>query len=391
MKPKIILKKSFYYGQPIFKIDFPEDNERIKALVKLIPERKWCEEGKYLYAPNDKTILKKIFSLFRGVAYVDANHVFGKSLSQKKKEKFEYSKGIVPPEYVQTLEERRYSPNTINTYCSFFAMCVGHFRDRTLNEISKKEIEDYIYEIINKRNISHSTQNQIINAIKFYYEKVLGCERTVYEINRPKKERRIPEVFTKDEVIRILSNTNNIKHRTILTLIYSAGLRIGEAINMKPGDVDLTRKTLFVKQAKGKKDRITTLSNHIIPMLIEYVTEYKPSTYLFEGLNKGKYSATSVRKIFYKASRKAGIHKTGIRVHTLRHSYATHLLENGIDLRYIQTLLGHGSIKTTEIYTHVSTETISKIKSPLDGIIDEMLKNKANSESEIQEIKLIST
>jgi integrase/recombinase XerD len=390
MKPKIILKKSFYYGQPIFKIEFPLANEEIKQLVKQIPERKWCKEGSFLYTRNDAEILKDIFRLAKGIAFVDTTHVFNKTKVQKQKEQYEYSKGIVPKKYLQVLEERRYSINTINTYCHLFSMFIGYFKNRVLKEINKKEIEDYIHVLIRTRNISHSTQNQIINAVKFYYEKVLHNDRTVYEINRPKKERRIPEILSKGEVIRILSNTNNLKHRCILALIYSAGLRIGEALNMKPSDVDLTRKTLFVKQAKGKKDRITTLSNHIIPLLLEYVEEYKPATYLFEGLNEGQYSRQSIGNIFRRACKKAGIHKTGLRVHTLRHSFATHLLENGIDIRYIQSLLGHGSIKTTEIYTHVSTEAISKIKSPLDSILDEITENKENQEPKPQEFNLIS-
>ncbi|MBL4624108.1 MAG: site-specific integrase [Flavobacteriales bacterium] len=369
MKPKIILTKRFYYGKPIFKIEFPKGNERIKSLVKLIPQRKWCEEGQFLYAPNKSEILKDIFRIFRGKAWVDSDNIFKqKTFKQRKKENLVHYKLMVPPDYIQVLEERRYSENTVNTYCSLFAVFVGYYKGQKLENISKKEIENYVYHLIKTRKISHSTQNQIINAIKFYYEKVLGLNREIYQINRPRKERKIPEILSESEVIRMLSNTQNLKHRCILVLIYSAGLRIGEAINMRPSDIDLDRKILNVRQAKGKKDRITTLSTRFLPLLLSYIETYQPTNYLFSGQTNGKYSQESIRKIFKRACKKAGIHKVGLTVHTLRHSYATHLLEKGVDLRYIQTLLGHGSIKTTEIYTRVSEELIKKVQSPLDNI-----------------------
>ena len=225
--------------------------------------------------------------------------------------------------------------------------------------------------MIKSRSISHSTQNQHINAIKFYYEKVLGLNKDYYQINRPRKEKKLPQILSKVEVIRILSHTINIKHRTILAMTYSSGLRIGELLGLKASDIDIERNTIFIKQGKGKKDRLVKLAKNIIPLLREYVGEYKPTTFLFEGVNKNKYSQTSVRNILRNACKKSGIHKKEIKVHTLRHSYATHLLESGIDLRYIQSLLGHSSIKTTEIYTHISKDALNKVESPLDSIMSE--------------------
>ena len=366
---KIYLKKAFNYGSPILKVDFDQNDDQSKQLVKSFPDRKWSKEGNFLYVPNNSDVLKKIFSICKGKVWVDTSEVFNKkTIEQKKKEEYEYAKGLVPKEYVETLKFGRYSENTIQTYTSLFSMFIGHFPNRKLEEITKTEIEGYIYELIDKRDIAISTQNQIINAIKFYYEKVLGGDREVYDIKRPRKENRVPVVLSEYEVKNILSNISNLKHKVILSLIYAGGLRIGELCNLKAGDIDLNRQTMFVTQGKNKKDRITSLPSVIIPLLLKYVEEYKPKQYLFEGFNGNQYSKSSIRKIFYRACNKAGIHKTGLRVHTLRHSFATHLLEKGIDLRYIQALLGHSSILTTEIYTHVSDQQLNKIKNPLDNL-----------------------
>lgn len=369
---KIYLSKGYYYGAPILKVGFDMNDSYSKDLVKSFPERNWCKEGDYLYVPNNKDILKEIFNICRGKVWVDSSNVFkSTTFEHKKKEKLKLVKSAVPVKYIQTLKERRYSNNTILTYCDLFSQFIGYFKNDKLEELTRKEIEDYIYYLIESRNISHSTQNQHINAIKFYYEKVLGCPRDYYQINRPRKENRLPEVLSKAEVIRILSNTNNIKHRTILAMIYSSGLRIGELLSLKASDIDLDRKTMFIKRAKGKKDRIVKLSNNIVPLLYTYVQEYEPKSYLFEGIGGNKYSPTSVRNILKASCKKAEIHKKNIIVHTLRHSYATHLLEQGVDLRYIQTLLGHNSIKTTEIYTHVSKDALDNVESPLDKIMSE--------------------
>ena len=369
---KIHLSKAFYFGDPILKISFDQNDDISKTLVKLFPQRKWCTEGNFLFVPNKKELLKEIFHICKGKLWVDTTQVFQqKSFEAKKRDQLKINRTKVPPKYIQTLEERRYSINTINTYCDLFSQFAAYFAEQDLHEISKTEIESYIYELIQTRNISHSTQNQHINAIKFYYEKVLGFNRDFYQINRPRKQRKLPEILSKEEVIRILSNTSNVKHRTILAMTYSSGLRIGELLSLQANNIDLDRQTIFIRQGKGKKDRLVKLAKNIVPLLRQYVEEYEPTIYLFEGINKNKYSQTSVRNILKAACKKAGIHKKDIKVHTLRHSYATHLLEAGIDLRYIQSLLGHNSIKTTEIYTHISKDALNKVESPLDSMMTE--------------------
>ena len=221
--------------------------------------------------------------------------------------------------------------------------------------------------MVTDRKVSASYQNQAINAIKFYYERVLGSKRKFYFIERPNKEKTLPVVLNTDEIKQILNVTENLKHKTILALIYSAGLRISECINMKIKDIDSKRMQIRISQSKGKKDRYTLLSQKTLVLLRSYFLEYKPKDYLFESPTLEQYSASSIQAIFRASCAKAKITKKAT-VHTLRHSFATHLLENGTDLRYIQSLLGHESSKTTEIYTHITTKGFDQIKSPLDNL-----------------------
>ncbi len=241
------------------------------------------------------------------------------------------------------------------------------FSERKLDSITTQEINKYILKLIRTRGISNSQQNQRINAIKFYYEKVLGRKRMYYNVNRPKKEKRIPRILTVEEVELLLQHCTNLKHKCILMTLYSGGLRRSELINLKISDIDSQRMLIRITNSKGNKDRNTLLSEKLLKLLRDYYRYHKPKIWLFEGQGGGQYSATSIANILRKALKKAQIEKNAT-PHTLRHSFATHLLEQGINLRYIQELLGHSSIKTTEIYTHVSSKQLSKIKNPLDNL-----------------------
>jgi site-specific recombinase XerD len=206
-----------------------------------------------------------------------------------------------------------------------------------------------------------------INAIKFYFEKVILRPRIVVDLPRPKKPLLLPKVMGKKSIGRIIRETENIKHRCMLMLAYAAGLRVSEIVALRMRDIDSDRMTILVSRAKGKKDRLVGLSDMLLKELRQYYQMYKPREYLFEGEPGIHYSTRSVQKVFQSAKARAGIKIPG-GIHTLRHSYATHLLESGTDIRFIQELLGHNSILTTRRYTHVSTQFTSKIRSPLDDL-----------------------
>ena len=272
-----------------------------------------------------------------------------------------------PASYTEKLKELRYSINTQNVYTDLFEEFINYYPEKQAEEITEEEIISFLRYLVNERKISTSYQNQSINAIKFYYERVLGGKRKIYLIERPRKENYLPEVLSEEEVAAILKTITNIKHKALIMTIYSGGLRISELINLRIKDIDSNRMQIRIEQSKGKKDRYTLLSKKTLLTLRKYFAEYKPKEWLFEGENGGQYADSSIYSIFKKALVAAKITKK-VTIHSLRHSFATHLLENGTDLRYIQNLLGHSSSKTTEIYTHITNKGFDQIKNPLDKL-----------------------
>ena len=270
--------------------------------------------------------------------------------------------------FKQWLLSKRYSPSTIKTYSEALKSFLIFYREKPIAEISNEDVIIYNNEYILKNNLSASYQNQIVNAIKLFFQTIRETKMLVDKIHRPKRSKLLPNVLSKEEIKLILNVHNNIKHKMMLSLIYSCGLRCGELLALKPVHIDSKRNIVLLKNSKGQKDRIVPLSPFILEMLREYYKIFKPKTYLFEGQNIGlPYDARSLQLILKQALQKTGITKPAT-LHWLRHSYATHLLESGTDLRYIQELLGHSSSKTTEIYTHVSTKSIQQIKSPFDDL-----------------------
>ena len=266
------------------------------------------------------------------------------------------------------LKSQRYSPNTIKTYTE----ALGVFFQFHSNKAPEKlEIEDIIHfntGYILRKNLSASYQNQVINAIKLFYRNRFKRFMNLDNIQRPRREKRLPNVLSKQEIKAILEAPTNLKHRALLSLIYACGLRRSEVLNLTLKDVLSDRNLLFIRQSKGKKDRVVPISHKIIEMLRDYYKAFKPKTWLFEGQYTGdQYSERSLQLVLKQALQKAG-NKKPVSLHWLRHSYATHLLESGTDLRYIQELLGHSSSRTTEIYTHVSTQNLQQIRSPFDDL-----------------------
>ena len=260
---------------------------------------------------------------------------------------------------------KRYSKQTIDSYVSHLRMAQVFFDNKKFINISDKDWFNYVFHMVNTKHISASTQRQVVGSLKLFYKEVYNLDKDFSKFVVSQRENKIPDVLTVNEVKLILNHTKNIKHKAILSLLYGSGLRIGELLELRPTDVNSQRMTVHVRQAKGKKDRLTILSSKVLKVLQKYFKEYKPTDYLFEGQNGGKYTAGSARKVLKRSMQKAKINKNAT-LHTLRHSFATHLLENGVGISHIQKLLGHQNIKTTLIYTHIANDSLMTIKSPLD-------------------------
>ena len=270
--------------------------------------------------------------------------------------------------FKQWLRSKRYSESTINTYTEALKSFLVFYRKKTIAEITNEDVVIYNNEYILKNNLSSSYQNQIVNALKLFFRTILDSKIEIEKIHRPKRSKILPNVLSKEEIKAMLGVLTNTKHKTMLSLIYACGLRRSELLALTFESIQSDRKLLVIKQSKGKKDRIVPISDSIISMLRDYYKEYLPEKWLFEGQQKQTpYSDRSLEEVLKKSVRLAKINKP-VTLHWLRHSYATHLLESGTDLRYIQELLGHTSSKTTEIYTHVSTKSLQNIKSPFDDL-----------------------
>jgi len=344
-------------------------DQEIATLVKSFAFHRWDATNKWWTVPYSEKYLSKIKEL-----------ALAKSLKVTYEEEPKGDKGVrrvspgdvpnyrrCPDEMVQKLKEMRYSNSTIKTYTNLFEEFMNYYFRLEINSISEKQIIEFLRYLVNERLVSASYQNQAINAIKFYFEKVLGGQRKFYFIDRPRREQKLPEVLSTDEIKQLFAAVKNRKHRTILMLGYSAGLRLGEIVRLRISDIDRDRMQIRVVQSKGKKDRYTKLSDKFLPVLDAYIGEYCPKEYLFEGARGDEYSVRSIQNMIRDVVARAGI-KKHVTMHTLRHTFATHSLENGVDLRYIQSMLGHDSSKTTEIYTHVTTKGFDDIKSPLDTL-----------------------
>ncbi|NCA93467.1 integrase, partial [bacterium] len=284
---------------------------------------------------------------------------------------------VSPPEappYVSPLIEklrewmqyRRYSGSSISSYCDSVKTFLAWIYPKTAEQVVPSDMSRFVNEYVLKNGFSYAYQNQVVNASKIFFREVMYCDFDVDKFERPRREHKLPNVLSMEEVRKILDVIKNVKHRTMLSLIYACGLRRSELININIKDVDSKRGFLFIRQSKGNKDRMIPISNQIVEMLRDYYKLYRPGEWLFEGNTRGEqYTASSLEKVLKKAVENARIKKP-VTLHWLRHSYATHLLESGTDLRYIQSLLGHKSSQTTEIYTHVTDTSLNRIRSPFD-------------------------
>ena len=272
-------------------------------------------------------------------------------------------------QFTTQLKLKAYSPSTIRTYCNELLQLLQLLKNKPVESLMPADIKRYMLYAIEKECISENTAHSRLNALKFYFEQVLGREKFFFEIPRPKKPIKLPKVLSEEKIIAGLMAVENLKHKTILLLAYSAGLRVSEAVQLKITDINSDRMQISIQAAKGKKDRMVTLSKAILQLLRQYYTAYKPTHWLFEGQDKEEHYSSRAAQLIFKAAYKELRLPPQCSFHSLRHSYATHLLENGTDIAYIQKLLGHNDIKTTLRYTQVTNRDIGKIESPLDKLL----------------------
>ncbi|NLI92497.1 MAG: tyrosine-type recombinase/integrase [Peptococcaceae bacterium] len=343
-------------------VTFTFSRENVQK-IKLISGSRWDPVKKYWVVPKNKRTIRNLYKIFGEKLILDLpSRIWLDSIAEN---------AVHIPDIIRKMEEelilKGYSINTRKNY-------LGHIQ-RFLLDIGKdyrvvgpEDIRTYVHRLLEPNSYSHSFINQCISAINFLFFHVLKRGNIRIYLPRPQKEDKLPDVLSQAEIVSIFKTVENVKHRAILFLIYSAGLRVSEVTNLKVQDIDKDRMLIHIRQAKGRKDRFTVLSESALDALRLYVKQYKVNAWLFPGEQEGSHiSERSVQSIFKASCIKAKI-KKNVSVHSLRHSFATHLLEGGTDLRYIQELLGHKNLKTTEIYTHVSKKDIARIRSPLDSL-----------------------
>lgn len=279
------------------------------------------------------------------------------------------------PNFYETVRRemrlRNYSHKTIKSYLSCLRSFVTYIKPKHPRDVSENIIKDYLLHLIEEKKFTASTVNQVFNALRFLYVELYDTPFIIGKLPRPMKEHKLPDVLNEEEVLKIFNAVSNLKHRTMLMLAYASGLRVSELVRLRIEDIDGQRNLIHIRDAKGKKDRYTVFPQSLRAQLVAYWKSYKLGTsgWLFPSETKEYHlSARSIQSVLSRAISAGGITKH-VSMHTLRHSFATHLLEHGTDLRYIQALLGHQSVRTTEVYTHVSTKSIGQVRSPLDFLM----------------------
>lgn len=353
MSVKISYELDVHEGKNVILIKFPYDKELVERVKKLVGA-KWSRSKKAWYVLDNSQYREK-FGL--------ESKPVGKEILLKIHPINQDALGA----FIEMLQLKAYSRSTIKTYRNEFAQLLYVLKDFPVENCDAVKLKSYLLYCINELKLTEATLHSRINAIKFYFEQVLKRDKLFMEIPRPIKPSKLPKVINAQDIKKLFEQTINLKHNTMLKLCYGMGLRVSEITNLKIVDIDSKNMQVFIERAKGKKDRYVNLPESILEQLRVYFKEYKPKKYLFEGQYGEKYSTRSAQQVFKAAMNRAHINKE-VGIHSLRHSFATHLLENGTDISFIQQLLGHNSINTTLIYTHVTKKDLKRIKSPLDNI-----------------------
>jgi len=382
----IILKPFQHRGGSQIGIYFPFD-ALVKDYIKQFSGVKWSQTHRVFYVQDSSENRQELFKYLRAEKfYVDYNALKQRQAVErlavkrvKKPDKVVLYKKLpeehkdILKRYINYLKGKRLSESTVTTYGYFVLRFLVFAKELSASSWTNDTIHLFLEQVIAGEHYSISSHRQCIGALNYLTELCgfSGFDATL--LKRPKKNKLLPVVLSKEEVIDLLQATKNLKHRAILGLIYSSGLRIGELIALELKDIDIDRSQIHIKKGKGRKDRVVVLSEVIKPLLYNYIQTYQPLRYFAEGQNGGRYTASSIRA-FLKASCKAAGIKKSVTPHTLRHSFATHMMENGVDLRYIQELLGHSKPETTMIYTHVAQKDLLKVVSPLDVTVASLTK-----------------
>ncbi|MCM4158160.1 site-specific tyrosine recombinase/integron integrase [Gramella sp. AN32] len=372
---KIDLTQFQHHAASQIGIHFSFDREMIE-FIKLLKNISWSQTFGCFYFLANRFNLESFMVHMQGKNYlVDDSAINHIQLSRHIPSENDLLETRIEL-FKNYLTGKRYSESTIATYLSFTGKFIRFHKDT--EDYTLRDVDRFVEKEIAGKRYAISSHRQCISALKHYFDFIELDSFDTSLLNRPEKSKFLPGVLSKEEVLDLLRATRNLKHRSILALIYSSGLRIGELLNLRLDHIDVDRKQILIKQAKGRKDRYVLLAESFIPLLYNYLQTYKPQIYFTEGQNNGQYTASSIRAFLKDSVKRAGIRKR-VTPHTLRHSYATHMLENGIDIRYIQELLGHSRPETTMIYTHVTQKDLMKIRSPLDESLKELMdRNKDN-------------
>jgi integrase/recombinase XerD len=386
----IKLKPILHRGKECIAIFFAKD-DTLNNIVKKIAGIKWSHTNACWYIPLSREFYNNLNNALKKDAVIDSSEL-KKYLEKRKQATATFTSTPVKAttsqslttvwklskenltaleKFIEQLKLKAYSASTIKTYRNEFLQLLRLLKKKCVNELTTDDLKRYMVYAMEKEGISENTAHSRLNALKFYFEQVLKREKFFWEIPRPKKPLILPKLLNEEELRKLFNSLANKKHKAMLFTAYSAGLRVSEIVNLKIQDIDSKRMQILIEKAKGKKDRYVNLSPVLLDILRKYIATYRsrPKFFLFESEQTGRaYPARTVQQIFANAKNKAGIRKQ-IGIHSLRHSFATHLLDKGTDIRYIKELLGHFDIKTTERYLHVSRQKLINIISPLDDLI----------------------
>ncbi|RYZ59771.1 MAG: hypothetical protein EOO14_08035, partial [Chitinophagaceae bacterium] len=380
MLPTITLRPFHYRSEEALGLDL-NGHLSLEPEIRKLKGIRWCGEKGWWYLPLSQENYQRIKAFTAHLAlcqYLEqrkatqAAHLQGQKVSPRRVQQFlttplSVANQLALKRYTELLELKAYSKATHKTYTSAFYQLLRILGQVPVASLTKERVQAYLLWLLREKHYSAANLHTTINALKFYFEGVEGKGREFYDLPRPKKPYKLPAVLSEEEMIALIQKTENLKHRALLLTAYSAGLRVSELVSLQIRHIDSHRMLIHLHGAKGKRDRMVPLSQKLLETLRIYFRRYRPKVYLFEAEPGKPYNTHYAQAVLREAKQKAGVYKKGS-VHLLRHSYATHLLEGGTDIRYIQTFLGHKSLQTTMRYTHVSRLKIEMIQSPLDRL-----------------------